>query len=83
MNPVLFLKKSLAAKLMLAFILVTVPPMLVASHVATRLVNVTANENIGRWLREASRYLFRIIGETEEEIAAAHILLRPRLAQGS
>ncbi len=81
MNPLLVLKKSLAAKLVLAFILAAVPPMLVASYVATRLVNNVANVNIGRWLHEASRYLFNTITETQEEVAAVHAMLYPRFAQ--
>lgn len=81
MNPLLSFKKSLAAKLVLAFILAAVPSMLVASHVATRLVNNAANANIGRWLHEASRYLFRTIQETEEEISAAYVMLAPHFAQ--
>ncbi len=81
MNPLRSLNKSLAAKLVLAFILVAVPPMLIASHVATRLVNNAANENIGRWLQEASRYLFHTVNETEGEISAVHALLQPRFAK--
>ena len=73
--------KSLAMKLVLAFILAAVPPMLAASHVASRMVSDAANANIGRWLRETSRYLFRSIKDTEEEIAAVHTLLHARFAR--
>lgn len=81
MNPLDHFRKSLAAKLVLAFMLVAALPMLAASHVATRLVTSAANENIGRWLREASRYLFHTIDETTTEIAAAYTMLSPRFAQ--
>ena len=81
MNTLLALKKSLVAKLVLAFILAAVSPMLVASHVATRLVNNAANVNIGHWLHEASRYLFSIIRDAEEEVAAVHTMLYSRFAR--
>ncbi|MCL2457368.1 MAG: ATP-binding protein [Desulfobulbus sp.] len=81
MNPLHHFRKSLATKLVLAFMLVAALPMLAASHVATRLVNKTANENIGRWLHEASQYLFHTIDETATEIAAAYTILSPRFAQ--
>ncbi|MCL2790918.1 MAG: ATP-binding protein [Desulfobulbus sp.] len=81
MNPFHHFKKSLAAKLMLAFMLVAALPMLAASHVATRLVHDAANVNIGRWLHEAFQYLFNTIDETAEEIAATYTMLSPRFAQ--
>ena len=81
MNPLHHFRKSLATKLVLAFMLVAALPMLAASHVATRLVNNAANENIGRWLHEASRYLFHAIDETATEMAAAYTILSPRFAQ--
>jgi signal transduction histidine kinase len=81
MNPLPYRQQPLAAKLMLAFILVAVPPMLLASHAATRLANNAANAAIGRWLRETSRYMFNAIKETQQEIAAIHTMLYPRFAR--
>jgi signal transduction histidine kinase len=83
MNPLSFLKKSLAAKLVLAFILTAVPPMLIASHVATSMISDMVNTSVGRWVHDASRYLFNTIRETGEEISALHTLLAPRFTQDS
>ena len=81
MHPVQTLKKSLATKLVLAFVLVAAGPMLMASHVATKLVNSAANENIGHWLHEASQYLFSTIDETATEIAAVRTMLYPHFTR--
>jgi len=74
MNPFIFLRKSLAAKLVLAFILVAVPPMLLTSYLTTRLVTNLANANIKHWLQESSRHLMRSITDKEERLAAIHTL---------
>lgn len=78
MNVLSFFKRSLAAKLVLAFILTAVPPMLLASYVAATLLSRSVNLSVGRWLHDASEYLFHTIRETEDELTAAHSLLRPR-----
>lgn len=44
------LKISLVAKLVLAFVLVAVIPMLVASKITTALIAEVVNRNIERWL---------------------------------
>ena len=44
------LKISLVAKLVLAFVLVAVIPMLVASKITTELIADVVNRNIERWL---------------------------------
>lgn len=43
------LKISLVAKLVLAFVLVAVIPMLVASKITTELIADVVNRNIERW----------------------------------
>ena len=48
------LKISLVAKLVLAFVLVAVIPMLVASKITTELIADVVNRNIERWLGEAT-----------------------------
>lgn len=51
------LKISLVAKLVLAFVLVAVIPMLVASKITTELIADVVNRNIERWLGEATTYM--------------------------
>lgn len=81
MKDIFMYKRSLVAKLALAFILVAVPPMLVASNAATRLVSGLANMNVEHWLREAANYIFYEIDECMDELSAVHLLLRERFAQ--
>ena len=71
----------LTHKLMLAFILVAVPPMLIAGKVATELVNNTINNNVEHWLRNTTRYIIASIEESESELRAVHTLLQSRFAQ--
>ena len=80
MGTVTAFKNSLVVKLMLAFMLVAVPPMLIASNVSTNLVSTTVNRNIERWLHEATNFMLYLIDESLEEAAAASVLLRHRLA---
>ncbi|MDR2695225.1 MAG: HAMP domain-containing protein [Deltaproteobacteria bacterium] len=73
-------RKSLTAKLVLAFTLVAVPPILIAGYVAAQLVNELANAR-EYWLQHTSRHLLRGIRDTETVIAAAHALLPARFAR--
>ena len=75
----LFFRQSLAAKLVAAFIITAVPPMLAASHVASSMVSDSANQGIVNWLHETTNYLFTTIRDTEAEMIAVQTLLRPRL----
>ncbi len=75
----LFFRQSLAAKLVAAFIITAVPPMLAASHVASSMVSDSANRGIVNWLHETTNYLFTTIRDTEAEMIAVQTLLRPRL----
>jgi signal transduction histidine kinase len=74
-------KPSLVSTLVLAFILVSVTPMLVASNIATRLVYSSVNSNIEHWLRAATNYLLQTVNETVKEITALQTLLYKRVAQ--
>ena len=60
------LKISLVAKLVLAFVLVAVIPMLVASKITTELIADVVNRNIERWLGEATTYMRHSVEETHE-----------------
>jgi signal transduction histidine kinase len=70
----------LARKLVLAFILAAVPPMLIAGKAATELANNAINSNIERWLRNTTRYIMASIKESESGLTAVHTLLRARFA---
>jgi Signal transduction histidine kinase, nitrogen specific len=70
----------LTRKLVLAFILVAVPPMLIAGKVATELVNTAINNNVEHWLRTTTRYIMASIQESESELRAVHTLLQARFA---
>lgn len=74
-------KGSLVRKLMLAFILVAVPPMLIAGEVATELVNSAINNNVENWLRNTTRYIMASLEESESELKAVHTLLHERFGQ--
>lgn len=74
---------SLARKLVLAFILVAVPPMLFAGKVATELVNSAVSSNIEHWLRNTTRYILASLEESERELKAVHTLLYDHFGQKS
>lgn len=72
---------SLTRKLVLAFILAAVPPMLIAGNVATKLVNSAINKNVEHWLRSTTRYILASIEESERELKAVHTLLHDRFGR--
>ena len=72
------LKISLVAKLVLAFVLVAVIPMLVASKITTALIAEVVNRNIERWLGEATAYMRHSVEETNESLKAVSRLLDTR-----
>lgn len=74
-------KGSLVRQLVLAFILVAVPPMLIAGRVTTGLVNGTINSNVEHWLRNATWYILTSFEEAERELKAVHTLLYSRFSQ--
>ena len=81
MQRLFFPGKSLIVKLVLAFILVAVPPMLIASQVAATLVNNAVNANMEHWMRGLSQFVFHTLEETEIEINAVYTLIKQRFAQ--
>ena len=81
MQGLFFRGKSLIVKLVLAFILVAVPPMLIASQVAATLVNNAVNANMEHWMRGLSQFVFHTLEETEIEINAVYTLIKPRFTR--
>ncbi len=71
-------KTSLTIKLVLSFMLVAVPPMLIASHVATQIVTSIFNETIEYWLTETSRYAVASMKGTRANLQAVQTLLYSR-----
>ena len=72
------LKKSLVTRLVLAFVLVAVVPMLLASKITTALIAEVVNRNIERWLGEATDYMRHSVEETSEGLKAVSGLLDTR-----
>lgn len=72
------LKKSLVAKLVLAFVLVAVVPMLMASKFTTALIADVVNKNIERWLGETTNYMRHNVDETHESLKAVGGLIDAR-----
>lgn len=72
------LKRSLVTKLVLAFVLVAVVPMLMASKFTTALIADVVNKNIERWLGEATAYMRHSVDETHESLKAVGGLIDAR-----
>ncbi|HYM31137.1 MAG TPA: ATP-binding protein [Candidatus Cybelea sp.] len=60
---------SIQVKLVLAFLLVSVLPMLVAAQLASKVVSDAFEENVQTWLRETSVYFLNNIIEQQQEAA--------------
>ena len=74
---------SLRIRLVVAFLLVSVPPMLAASYVATRLIAGAFEDNVEQWLGETTKYLLLQIRESQIESARlAQIFARGMGATG-
>ena len=72
------LKRSLVTKLVLAFVLAAVVPMLMASKFTTALIADVVNKNIERWLGEATAYMRHSVDETHESLKAVSRLIDAR-----
>lgn len=74
-------KTSLVAKLVLAFILASVPSMMLAGHIVGTLVGTSSAMNVERWLREVTGYLFVVGEELEERLESVYTLEAQRFAE--
>ena len=73
-----FLKpyRSIRLKLIVAFMLVSVAPMLIATEVATQLVVNTFESSLSTWLYETSRFFFgNVLDERREAIGIADSMI--------
>ena len=60
---------SIQVKLVLAFLLVSLLPMLIAAELATRIVSNAFEQNVETWLRETSVYFLNNILEQQQQAA--------------
>lgn len=75
-------KKSLVAKLVLAFILAAVPSMLLAGYLAGLLISKSVNMNVAHWLRISTAYVLTIMEDMRSRLAAVHTLQASRFLGG-
>ena len=66
-----FGRMSLKSRLILAFLAVSVMPVLVSSFLAANAIQSTFRSNLEQWISEASLFLLNEIAETEDEAAKA------------
>lgn len=59
--------RSLRARLVVAFLLVSLPPMLFAAELASKAVASAFERNVEAWLRESAAYFVGTIHESERE----------------
>lgn len=72
---------SLRFRLVLAFLLVSVPPMLAATYVATRLIASAFEDNVEQWLGETTRYLLLQVRDSQIESARLAQILSNRIPE--
>ena len=72
---------SLRIRLVVAFLLVSVPPMLAASYVATRLVSGAFEDNVEQWLGETVKFLLLQIRDSQVESARLTQTLARRIGE--
>jgi two-component system sensor histidine kinase HydH len=71
---------SLRTRLVLAFMLVSVPPMLLAAYVAARLISSAFEQNVEEWLADTTRFFKLQISEAESDASRVAAVLANRLA---
>ena len=69
---------SLRIRLVVAFLLVSVPPMLAATYVATRLIAGAFEDNVEQWLGETTKYLLLQVRDNQVEAARLAQILAAR-----
>ncbi len=80
---------SLQIKLVVAFLLVSLVPMLIAAELAARVVSAAFERNIEAWLIETSSFLLNEIGSSQREAAGLarfvvdHTSMSDQLATGT
>ena len=71
--------RSLRARLILAFVLVSVPPMLTATYIGARLISDAFEANVEQWLEETSRFFAYGVTDAQNEAERASRVIVRRL----
>ena len=77
--PAMLPMRSLRFRLILAFVLVSVPPMLAATYIGARLISDAFEANVEQWLEETSRFFAYGVTDTENEAERASKVVAARL----
>jgi two-component system, NtrC family, sensor histidine kinase HydH len=72
---------SLRTRLVLAFMLVSVPPMLVAAYVTARIVSDAFDQNVEQWLGDTTRFFKLEVGEAQSDASNIAKLVAKRLSE--
>ncbi len=74
---------SLRLRLVLAFILVSVPPMLAATYIGARLISDAFETNVEQWLEETSRFFVSGLRDTTEDADRATKVIAARIQKAN
>jgi two-component system, NtrC family, sensor histidine kinase HydH len=72
---------SLRTRLVLAFMLVSVPPMLVAAYVAARIISDAFDQNVEQWLGDTTRFFKLEVGEAQSDASNIAKIVAKRLSE--
>jgi two-component system sensor histidine kinase HydH len=71
---------SLRTRLVLAFMLVSVPPMIVAAYVAARIISDAFDQNVEQWLGDTTRFFKLEVGEAQSDASTIVKVLAKRMS---
>lgn len=71
--------RSLRFRLVLAFVLVSVPPMLAATYIGAQLISDAFETNVEQWLEETSQFFISGIKDTNDEVERATNVIATRV----
>ncbi len=74
---------SLRLRLVLAFILVSVPPMLAATYIGARLISDAFETNVEQWLEETSHFFVSGLRDTTEDADRAAKVVAARIQKAN
>jgi two-component system, NtrC family, sensor histidine kinase HydH len=75
--------RSLRFRLILAFVLVSVPPMLAATYIGAQLISDAFETNVEQWLEETSQFFISGIKDTNDEVERATNVIATRIKQAN
>lgn len=74
---------TLRLRLVIGFMLVSVPAMLASAYIAARLISNTFEDNVEQWLGETSRFFSLEIAEAQQEALRVASVIGHRLEQAT